>query len=127
MTTTDQTRLSPGDRVRLVLPHSEVCMHMRVAGTRMLAEVREGGVQLLNPDGSPFSFPILHGEAGVYRDSRGLYAYDVRVPVPMARIRHARTDLCDTCKWDAHDTCPLVDGCSCCAQTMAQQGDAESP
>jgi len=33
----------PGARVRLELPFSEVCMHMRVAGTVMTVEIRESG------------------------------------------------------------------------------------
>lgn len=69
----------PGDVVTLVLPWSEVCMHMRVAGRAMRAEIQPNGVQLLNDDGSRFSFPILPGEAGLYRDARGaLYGYDIR-------------------------------------------------
>lgn len=69
------TRLSVGDRVRIELPYSEVCMHMRVAGQVFVVEVREHGAQILNEDGSPFSFPILHGEAGIFRDAAGLYTY----------------------------------------------------
>jgi hypothetical protein len=73
------TGVVPGDYVMLTLPHSEVCMHMRVAGTRMLARITEHGVQLLNSDGSPFSFPILHGEAGIltHGEDGSLYGYDV--------------------------------------------------
>jgi hypothetical protein len=33
--------------------------------------VLEAGAQILNPDGSTYSFPILWGEAGIYRDSNG--------------------------------------------------------
>lgn len=54
-----------GDTVSVELPYSEVCMHMRVAGKTMMVSVREHGAQLLNPDGSVFSFPITHGEAGI--------------------------------------------------------------
>jgi hypothetical protein len=50
----------------VTLPYSEVCMHMRVAGTQMLVEPRPDGMaQLWNLDGTQFSFPITAGEAGV--------------------------------------------------------------
>ena len=70
----------PGDRVRLLLPHSEVCMHMRVAGRVMAVEVTTGEyptAQLLNDDGSCFSFPILTAEAGVFGSAGSLYCYPV--------------------------------------------------
>jgi hypothetical protein len=71
--------LRPGDRVRLELPHSEVCMHMRVAGRVMDVELTDGEhtmAQLLNPDGSAFSLPITTGEAGIYGSPRdGYYCY----------------------------------------------------
>jgi hypothetical protein len=62
-----------GERIVVTLPHSEVCMHMRVAGQPRAIEVRADGAQILNADGSQFSSPIGHGEAGLYRDSEGLY------------------------------------------------------
>ena len=43
----------PGDRVRIELPHSEVCMHMRVAGQVMDVRMTDGRypmAQLLNSD-----------------------------------------------------------------------------
>lgn len=50
----------------VTLPYSEVCMHMRVAGTQMLVEPRRDGMaQLWQLDGKQFSFPIAAGEAGV--------------------------------------------------------------
>ena len=71
--------LRPGDRVRIELPHSEVCMHMRVAGRVMDVRMTEGRypmAQLLNPDGSELSAPILTAEAGIYGDvERGFYCY----------------------------------------------------
>lgn len=56
---------SVGDTVRVTLPWSEVCMHMRVAERSMLVRVEPNGAQLLNDDLTPFSFPITHGEAGI--------------------------------------------------------------
>ena len=72
--------VAAGDIVRVELPYSEVCVHMRVAGKRMLAEVRESGawghcIQLLRDDYQPFSSPILTGEAGFYREGNQLYCY----------------------------------------------------
>lgn len=54
-----------GETVDVVLPYSEVCMHMRVAGKRMRVEVREHSAQIVREDGSPWCGPITHGEAGV--------------------------------------------------------------
>lgn len=60
--------VNPGETVRVELAYSEVCMHLRVAGTIRRVTVLDDGAQILNADGSPFSFPIHHGEAGLYRD-----------------------------------------------------------
>lgn len=65
--------VKPGDTVRVRLPWSEVCMHMRVAGELRKVRVLADGAQILDDDGSPFSFPVTHGEAGIYRDAAGLY------------------------------------------------------
>ncbi len=67
------TRVAIGERVRVRLPHSEVCMHLRVAGQVREVEVLEHGAQILDEDGRRFSFPITHGEAGIFRDEGGLY------------------------------------------------------
>ena len=67
-------RVVTGEHGRKVMPHSEVCMHMRVAGREMAFALLDGGsVQLLNDDGSHFSIPITNGEAGVYEDRDGYY------------------------------------------------------
>jgi hypothetical protein len=61
--------IGPNQEFTVQLHFSEVCMHLRVAGTRMRARLEQGGmVQLLDPDGSPFSFPITAGEAGLDHD-----------------------------------------------------------
>jgi hypothetical protein len=57
--------VTEGDYLKVVLPFSEVCMHMRVAGEEMWVEVLPHGAQLRDEHGAPFSFPIGHGEAGV--------------------------------------------------------------
>lgn len=67
------TRVKSGDVVRLKLPWSEVCMHLRVADQERDVRVLDTGAQILNEDGTPFSFPITHGEAGIYTDPNGLY------------------------------------------------------
>lgn len=65
--------VTPGERVLVEAPYSEACMHMRVAGTLMLAELlppsEDGFVrmaQLYRTDGTPFSSPVTYGEAGFY-------------------------------------------------------------
>jgi hypothetical protein len=77
-------RVRAGDRVRLELPFSEVCMHMRVAGQVMTVEVIGGTyadgrpsftAQLHRDDGQPFSFPILTAEAGIYGYGDDMYCY----------------------------------------------------
>lgn len=83
----DRIYLRPGDRVRLEMPFSEVCMHMRVAGTAMDVELLSGdrgnagrpwfAVQLYRPgEPCPFSLPITPGEAGIFTCADGShYAY----------------------------------------------------
>lgn len=76
--------VEPGERLRVRLPHSEVCCHMRVAGTVMDVEVIPCGswpmVQILTANGMRFSATITLGEAGFYRDADGrIYTYAVEV------------------------------------------------
>ena len=80
-----------GDVIRLRLPWSEVCMHMRVAGKPMNVQIVVEGTsavaQLLTDDGSRFSFPILLGEAGIYTDGAGKhYVPARRVITPEAEL-----------------------------------------
>ncbi|KPM50259.1 hypothetical protein ACG83_41305 [Frankia sp. R43] len=68
--------VAPGETRSVVLPYSEVCMYLQVAGRRMRCEIqapdgRSPAVQLLDDDGRPFSFPITLGEAGFHRDGQG--------------------------------------------------------
>lgn len=56
----------PDGAILVTLPHSEVCVDMKVTGTRMFAvPVESGMAQLYTLDGEKFSFPITLGEAGV--------------------------------------------------------------
>lgn len=73
-----------GHRGRVRLPHSEVCMHMGVAGEVFEFEITERGSVQLCRDGRVFSSPITLGEAGVFctpqlrggvDDPRGRYYY----------------------------------------------------
>src|SRR4051812_47950881 len=54
-----------GDTVSVTLGWSEVNVHMGVAGKTMSVRVLADGAQLLDADGSNYSFPITHGEAGI--------------------------------------------------------------
>lgn len=54
-------------RIPLTAPYSEVCMHLRVAGTPVLVEPRPDGMaQLYDTDGRSISFPITRTEAGLH-------------------------------------------------------------
>jgi hypothetical protein len=64
------------------MPYSEVCMHMRIAGKKMACALvgSRPMVQLFDlQTGSPFSAPILTGEAGVFEDSDGYYIVPLEV------------------------------------------------
>jgi hypothetical protein len=64
--------IHPDQETILELPYSEVCMHLRVAGTRMRARLQPNGmVQLLDADGRDVSFPITAAEAGLHHDQDG--------------------------------------------------------
>jgi hypothetical protein len=66
--------MRPTEEFTIELPYSEVCMHLRVAGTRMRARLQPNRmVQLLQPDGTDFSFPITDSEAGLYTDEQGAW------------------------------------------------------
>jgi hypothetical protein len=70
--------IRPTQEFTTELPFSEVCMHLRVAGTRMRARLLPNGmVQLLGPDGTDFSFPITAGEAGLDPDEQGAWLVTV--------------------------------------------------
>lgn len=56
----------PEDAKLIVVAHSEVAVHMKVAGTHMwVAPVGDRGAQLYDLTGRGFSFPILRSEAGL--------------------------------------------------------------
>lgn len=72
-------RIKVGEFGTTLMPHSEVCMSMRVAGKVMRFKVvSDRAVQLYDADSyREFSFPILPGEAGIYTDDQGMYYYTV--------------------------------------------------
>lgn len=66
--------IRPNEEFTTTLPFSEVCMHLRVAGTPMRARLEPNRmVQLLGPDGSEFSIPITDSEAGLHTDDQGVW------------------------------------------------------
>jgi hypothetical protein len=77
--------IHPNQETVLELPYSEVCMHLRVAGTRMRARLLPTGmVQLLDADGREFSFPITAAEAGLHHDQHGWSSVAADPPGPLA-------------------------------------------
>ncbi len=56
----------PEHAYQVVLPHTEVCMELRVAGrARWVAQTSPYCAQIYDEDGRPFSAPIALGEAGL--------------------------------------------------------------
>lgn len=93
----------PGETVTLELPWSEVCMSMKVAGrtaqvTLLDLDPDTPGymvmAQIHDDQGGDFSFPVLPGEAGFYRNTDGWYYYPPVIhPTPptaetLAEIRY---------------------------------------
>ncbi len=76
-----RTFLKIGDRLTIRCNYSEVACHLRVAGKMIPVEIINGGTsdrpvpmaQILNQDGSPFSFPVHCGEVGIYGSKENLY------------------------------------------------------
>ena len=69
-----------GERVSVIMPHSEACMHTGIAGRRMLVELGSGPRPMAQPcttDGRPYGMPLTPGEAGLYWDPQAgtHYAY----------------------------------------------------
>jgi hypothetical protein len=78
MIATEKRRVHTGQEILVALPPSEVCCHLKVADQVRRIRVLDRGVQILNDDGTDFSFPILHGEAGVFFDDEGMFV----LPLP---------------------------------------------
>ena len=89
-----QVYLKPGDTVIVLLPHSEVCMHMKIAGKlarvrliedtdtlRPMAQILEWNI---NPGNEAcyweFTAPVLPGEAGIHQSEAGaFYCYGLKI------------------------------------------------
>ncbi|HEV8653587.1 MAG TPA: hypothetical protein VG276_30360 [Actinomycetes bacterium] len=95
--------IRPTEEFTIELPYSEVCMHLRVAGTRMRARLQPNRmVQLLQPDGTDFSFPITDGEAGLYTDEQGawlLTAHEEPAEDPPTDPERSPTSTARECCW----------------------------
>lgn len=67
----------PGETHRITLPWSEVCLHMKVNDKTMSAKLAADGrtVQLFRDDNTPFSYPVLRGEAGIYEREGKYHGY----------------------------------------------------
>jgi hypothetical protein len=73
----ESVEIKPGESGRKVMPFSEVCMHIGVAGHEMdfvLNEKVWPSVQLMK-DGQPYSSTITTGEAGVFSRHDGTWYY----------------------------------------------------
>lgn len=66
----DRVRVKVGEKIKVIMPWSEVCMHLNIAGKTMTCELLGRGVQLYDEEGNKFSFPITHGEAGFYEGNQ---------------------------------------------------------
>lgn len=65
--------IETGRNYTLLMPYSEVCDHMRIAGTVQTVKVCENGVYLDGGNGPH----LTYGEAGIYQSDRdGRFAYD---------------------------------------------------
>lgn len=81
--TYDRFYVQPSTFFVSTMPHSEVCMHMRIAGQKRVCKLFEpyGMVQIFDRiedirdgvDLKPFSSRVTSGEAGVFHDSEGYY------------------------------------------------------
>ena len=95
-------RVKVGDRVVKIMPHSEVCIHMGIAGKPMVCEILrspcgnggcQAAVQLYDLDNNEFSFPILESEAGFYWDYQGKYLYFPRYSLAQCELSDRDKDL----------------------------------
>ena len=73
------TYAKPGELYYLELPHSEVCMHMGIAGQNHLVMLltERNAAQIYTIAMSPISSPVLPSEAGFFEDDHGFYCYPV--------------------------------------------------
>lgn len=69
--------LNIGDSVRIEIRHSEACRYLKPNGkmaagqilkVQLVGEENHAMAQLFSDDGTPYSFPVLPGEAGIYTE-----------------------------------------------------------
>lgn len=77
-----KTDMEPGDKRSVILPYSEVCMHMGVAGKPAVVELLKSEQGYTSAqiyiDGQKYSSPVTTGEAGIFCDDKGQhYTYSV--------------------------------------------------
>ena len=78
-----------GETVAVVLPWSEVCIHMRVADRVMPVRIDEREAILLKDDGTHFS-RVTHGEAGIMIGNNGQLYLEDHASGPNLRIHTVR-------------------------------------
>lgn len=94
-----------GTFVEAVLPYSEVCVHLGVAGKEMLVAVIADGAQLFDDDGRLFSMPITWGEAGLRVEKEGdamcfTCGLEMKVIIPdLMESKHMRHDGAHEPSW----------------------------
>ena len=66
-----------GDEACVRIPHSEVCMHMGIAGQVLQTKLVSSRAVQIYKDGKPFSHPVLTGEAGYYHEGDKIYVHDI--------------------------------------------------
>lgn len=119
------------DSFRVTLPYSEVCMHMRLSDKTMWVRPTNFnghgflGVQLINEDGTKFSFPISTGEAGLHLLPLVPPFADTMTELEV-RAYHRGRQRCRDCDRRVLISSPLNDGvqdrfgrCEECAREMA--------
>lgn len=73
-TTAVKHYVSVGQTFMHEAPFSEVCMHMRIAGTyKTMRRVSEHAVQIYDIDGRLMGGAVTTGEAGLLCDDQGVY------------------------------------------------------
>jgi len=107
-----QRFIEPGQFGYGIMPHSEVCMHLKVADCAMFFQLLESGrmVQLYEHF-RIFSAPITTGEAGIYTDmaiNPSCRHYYYAEKLPLDNMVQALVDLNGFCREvEAH----FVHGC----------------
>ncbi len=65
-----------GDEAVVKIPHSEVCMHMGIAGQSLKTKLVSSRSVQIYKNNQPFSSPVLTGEAGYFHENDQVYTYE---------------------------------------------------